>query len=37
MTAILILADAFGSDTFNPSLLYLATLIIDVVILENWK
>lgn len=37
MTAILILADAFGNNTFNPSLLYLATLIIDVTIMENWK
>lgn len=37
MTAILILADAFGSDTFNPGFLYAVAVLFDMAILEKWK
>jgi len=37
MTAILILADAFGSPDFNPFWLYLVTVFLDLALIEVLK
>jgi len=37
MTAILILADAFGSPDFNPFGLYFVTFMLDIAILGGVK